>query len=282
MAKRASRKRFANLLHTEWRNLSAIINNRQTKVIPTVNKNVLAGGARHRSVGTGPMTNERTLRQAYGSHPRKWRDFLYCYPVISRRSKGLSIGINLNPDGACNFDCVYCCVDRTRPPAVRKVDLVILENELRQLIEAARTSIFDEPEFRDIPPPLRRINDIAFSGDGEPTASPHFGQAAEIAAKIRQEFQLSSAKIITITDACFLRQASVVEALAFLDDHNGEIWAKLDAGTEAYFQLVDRPNKSLSHVLDNILAAARIRPIVIQSIFMRMHGQPPPAEERPA
>lgn len=226
--------------------------------------------------------DERMLRHAYGSHPRKWREFLYCYPVVSRRSKGLSIGINLNPDGACNFDCVYCCVDRTRPPAVRDVDPVVLENELRQLVDAARTAIFDEPEFRGIPTSLQRINDIAFSGDGEPTASPYFGQAAAIAARIRREHQLSSSKIITITDACFLSRPSVAETLAFLDDHNGEIWAKLDAGTEAYFQLVDRPNKSLSHVLDNILAAARIRPIVIQSMFMRVHGHPPPAEERAA
>ncbi|MBM3871597.1 MAG: radical SAM protein, partial [Verrucomicrobia bacterium] len=39
-------------------------------------------------------------------HTRIYRDFTYVYPVISRRSGGLSIGINLNPDKKCNFDCV--------------------------------------------------------------------------------------------------------------------------------------------------------------------------------
>ena len=228
------------------------------------------------------MDRTRPLKRAFTRHPRRWRDFHYCYPVISRRSKGLSIGINLNPDGACNFDCIYCCVDRTRPPEIRKVDLAALENELRLLVDAAKSNLFDEPEFREIPAQLRRINDIAFSGDGEPTASPHFRQAATIAAKVRQQYRLDDAKIITITDACYLSRPAVAETLAFLDQHNGEIWAKLDAGTEEYFQLVDRPNKSLSHVLDNILFAARIRPIVIQSIFMRVRGQPPLPSEHAA
>jgi integrase len=71
----------------------------------------------------------------------------------------------------------------------------------------------------------------------------------------------------------------VAAALALLDDHNGEIWAKLDAGTEEYYRLVNRPNFPLQHVLDNILAAARVRPIVLQSLFMRVRGAPPPVAE---
>ena len=67
------------------------------------------------------MDRARPLKQAFTSHPRRWRDFHHCYPVIFRRSKGLSNGINLNPDGARNFDCIYCCVDRTRAPEIRKI-----------------------------------------------------------------------------------------------------------------------------------------------------------------
>ncbi len=51
----------------------------------------------------------------FTQHSRSWQSNRYVYPVISRRSKGLSIGVNLNPDKVCNFDCVYCCVDRTHP-----------------------------------------------------------------------------------------------------------------------------------------------------------------------
>lgn len=218
------------------------------------------------------------LINAFQRHPRQWRNFFYVYPVISRRSHGLSIGINLNPDMACNFDCVYCCVDRTQPPRVRKVDMPALEAELRQLTANWR-ALFDEPEFQHIPEPYRRLNDIAFSGDGEPTASPLFRDAVQVAIAARNDYGLEEAKLVVITDACFLTRPRVVEALELLDANNGEIWAKLDAGTEDYFKQVCRPTHPLRHVLDNILETARARPVVIQSLFLRMHGAPPPAVE---
>ena len=218
------------------------------------------------------------LQIAFRSHSRHWRDLRYVYPVISRRTKGLSIGINLNPDRLCNFDCIYCQVDRSSEPPVRSVDLEILQRELRGLLEN-RDKLFDSKEFRDIPPDFRRVADIAFSGDGEPTASPHFPQAAQIAVDLKAEFRLASVKILVLTDACYLTRPAVTEALALLDRHNGEIWAKLDAGTEEYFQRVNVPSHSLDHVLQNILAVARVRPVVIQSLFMRIDGEPPPASE---
>ncbi len=214
----------------------------------------------------------------FASHGRHWRGFQYVYPVISRRAQGLSIGINLNPDKACNFDCVYCQVDRTEEPRTRKVDLPVLERELRHLIGNYR-NLFAEPEFQAVPAEYRRLNDIAFSGDGEPTASPLFPEAVRIAAAVRRDYSVLEAKIVVITDACFLTRPKVAEALAFLDQNNGEIWAKLDAGTEEYFRRVNRPHVSLQHVLDNILTAAKVRPIVIQSLFFRLHGQSPSAEE---
>ncbi len=218
------------------------------------------------------------LKNAFSSHPRRWRNFQYVYPVISRRSRGLSIGINLNPDAACNFDCVYCCADRSAPRSARGVDLAVLENELRHLVEQ-RGALFDEPEFRHVPAEFRRLNDIAFSGDGEPTMVPAFLPAVRIAAQVRQDCRLHDAKLVVITNACCLTRPAVVEALALLDQHNGEIWAKLDAGTEEYFRLVTRARCRLEQVLESIRAAARLRPIVIQSLFLRVHGQPPPPDE---
>src|SRR4029453_7805778 len=60
---------------------------------------------------------------------------------------------------------------------------------------------------------------------------------------------------------------------------NGEVWAKLEAGTEEYFQFVDRTPIPFRQILDNITAAAKIRPLVIQALFMRVHGQPPSQAE---
>jgi len=215
---------------------------------------------------------------AFSHHPRRWRHFRYVYPVISRRSKGLSVGINLSPGQICNFNCIYCQVDRSQPPDLTDVDLDILAAELRELL-ANRDKVFEENNLRHLPSSLRAVRDIAFSGDGEPTVSPAFPAAARLVAEVRAEFRLSAAKIVVLTNACFLKNPQVAAALAFLDHHNGEIWAKLDAGTQAYFERVNGPSHPLEHLLDNILFAARLRPIVIQSLFMRIAGQPPPAPE---
>jgi len=200
--------------------------------------------------------------------------------VISRRSRGLSIGVNLNPDKVCNFDCVYCCVDRTTPPAVRKVDLSRLEQELDHLLQLACSGeLFTQPPFDQTPEHLRRINDVAFSGDGEPTSFGKFPDACRMAVRLLQKHQRPDVKVVIITNATLFQQSRVREALAYLDHHNGEIWAKLDAGTEAYYRLVERTTIPLKRVLDNILLAGRARPIVIQSLFMKVHDEPPTDQE---
>ena len=213
-------------------------------------------------------------------HPRDWRGFHYVYPVISRRSGGISIGINLNPDMACNFDCIYCQVDRSVTPRVREVDIGVLRDELEMLLTVASDGrIFTEPEFADTPDHLRRLNDIAFSGDGEPTTCPLFPEAVEVVAELKRRHGCESVKTVLITDACYLTKPKVESALRIMDDSNGEVWAKLDAGTERYYKIINKPNYPLSHVIDNIVHTARSRPVTIQSLFMRVNGQPPPPAE---
>src|SRR5690606_7543342 len=100
-----------------------------------------------------PIALTIVAMQLFREHPRSWRENLYVYPVISRRSRGLSIGINLNPDKSCNFDCLYCCVDRTVPPAVRKVDLAVVRAELDHLLGLAVSGrLFEAPPFDQTPP----------------------------------------------------------------------------------------------------------------------------------
>jgi hypothetical protein len=58
-----------------------------------------------------------------------------------------------------------------------------------------------------------------------------------------------------------------------------EVWAKLEAGSEEYFRMVNRPDCSLDTVLERILELARRRPVVIQSLFPSMDGNGPGAVE---
>ena len=220
------------------------------------------------------------LTHAITSHPRVFEQNRYVYPVISRRSRGLSVGVNLNPDKICNFDCIYCQVDRTVAPQYRNVDLALLETELRHLIEDAQSGVlFNHPNFKDIPDHLKRINDIAFSGDGEPTTYPQFGDVVQLAAEIKSDLNLPDVKIIVITNATRFHRPNVLQALETMHQHNGEIWAKLDAGTAEYYNLVERTKVDFNTVIENLHTAAQRWPVVIQSLFMKIHNESPTSQE---
>ncbi len=219
----------------------------------------------------------------YADHSRHWRENRSVYPVISRRSRGLSIGINLNPDKGCNFDCVYCSVDRSVPGDDRPVDLAIIESELDRLLDLAYTGkLFAAGPFGNTPAALRRVNDVALSGDGEPTASPQFAATLALAAALIDRHAPSAAeraKLIVITNATLLQRPAVAAGLATLAGRPAEIWAKLDAGTEAYYRRIERTKVPLATVLANLLATGRQRPLVIQSLFLRLDGVGPDAAE---
>jgi wyosine [tRNA(Phe)-imidazoG37] synthetase (radical SAM superfamily) len=220
------------------------------------------------------------LRKAYQRHERRWADNLYVYAVVSRRSHGVSVGVNLNPGKECNFDCIYCQVDRTIAPVTRKVDLERLSAELDRVLAAEGDgSLYEAMPFAVLPADRRGVRDIAFSGDGEPTTYARFADAVQIAADARRRFGLEATKLVLITDSSYLTKPVVRDALGVMDGNNGEVWAKLDAGTEEYFRLVDRPNVPLRTVLDNLLATGQVRPIVIQTLWLRVDGAIPPAAE---
>lgn len=217
--------------------------------------------------------------QPHRAHPRTLGTQRYVYAVLSRRAGGISIGINLSPHKACNFDCTYCQVDRTTPGAEKTVDLAVLRDELRATFDAARSgALAAEPRFASAPEELRRVVDVAFSGDGEPTSEPWFPDAARIVAEERTRAGLG-VPVRLITNATRLHEPRVAESLRLLDAHGLDVWAKLDAGTEPYYRLVDRSRVPFERVLDNVLLCARERTTTIQALFARHHGEPPAASE---
>jgi wyosine [tRNA(Phe)-imidazoG37] synthetase (radical SAM superfamily) len=213
-------------------------------------------------------------------HRRGLADYRYVYAVVSRRSRGVSVGVNLNPDKVCNFDCVYCQVDRTTPGAGRDVDVAVLRAELEAALDLVTSGeLFGHERFRATPTALRRLNDIAFAGDGEPTTCREFPRVVREVADARSRRSLAGVKLVLITNATMLHRPEVRRALETLHANNGEVWAKLEAGTEEYYHRVERTTIPFRRVLDNITLTARAAPVVIQALFLRMHGQhPPPAE----
>jgi wyosine [tRNA(Phe)-imidazoG37] synthetase (radical SAM superfamily) len=228
------------------------------------------------------MNKKSTPINPFADHPRLWRNCRYVYPVVSRRAEGLSIGVNLNHDQFCNFGCLYCQVDRSGACSRESIDIKLFTEELTLALDEANSGrIWQEPRFANVAQALRRVNDIAFSGDGEPTICPDFAQAVSAAALVRERMGPPSVKLVLITNATLLHQPRVQRALAIMDRNNGEIWAKLDCGTDDFFRRVNNPigGVTLKRVLDNILESARQREIVIQTLLFKIDGQLPPQSE---
>ncbi len=211
----------------------------------------------------------------FKDHRRDLGTNRYVYAVVSRRARGLSIGVNLNPDKVCNFDCPYCQVDRTTPGGPSEVRVDDLLAELDGLLHRVVGGVlWDSAPFDRVEPSLRRVADIAFAGDGEPTTTPEFPEAARAVKAARDRLRLS-VPLRLLTNATLFQKERIHAALADFD----EVWCKLDAGTEAYFHLVDGTRLPLQRILDNLLLLARERPIVIQSLFLTFGGRGPDAAE---
>jgi len=206
----------------------------------------------------------------YRDHRRELDQNRYVYAVVSRRARGLSIGVNLNPDKVCNFDCPYCQVDRTTPGGPSRVDVAELAAELQVLLRRANGDLWTRPPFDTVAPDLRRLADIAFAGDGEPTTPPQFPAAARAAREARDRLA-PGVPLRLLTNATLFHKDRVRTALAEFD----ELWCKLDAGTETYFHVVDGTRLPFQRILDNLLLVARERPIVLQSLFLTLDGAGP-------
>ena len=210
-------------------------------------------------------------RLDFKDHRRELDANRYVYAVVARRARGLSIGVNLNPDKLCNFDCPYCQVDRTTSGGPPRVDVSALAAELEALLErSARGELWASPPFDSIAPELKRVADIAFAGDGEPTTPPEFPAAARAARELRSRLA-PGVPLRLLTNATLFHKQKVQAGLAAFD----ELWCKLDAGSEAYFQIVDGTRLPFRRILDNLLLVARERPIVIQAMLLTLDGAGP-------
>lgn len=208
------------------------------------------------------------------------RDFLgnrFVYAVISSRARGLSLGVNVNPDKKCNFDCSYCEVDRRLPSAESKLDVEVMAAELRKTLEFIQSGkLAGHPAYQSLPAELLQLRQVALSGDGEPTLAENFVEAVQGVVRVRALGGFF--KIVLITNGTGLDQPSVLRGLESLTRMD-EIWIKLDGGTQAFVDKVNRPDVPLAKIMANILLVGQQRPIIIQSLFPAIHGDQPPNEE---
>jgi wyosine [tRNA(Phe)-imidazoG37] synthetase (radical SAM superfamily) len=224
---------------------------------------------------------------------RRSRSFFgnrFVYAVISQRASGLSIGVNLNSDQFCNFDCIYCEINRQgnngRAEANKRVDADALGRELQEMLDRAFSGKMRElPGYERIPEELLNLREVALSGDGEPSLCPNFAEVVETVVHLRALRLFPFFKVVLITNATGLHLSEVQRGLRLFTPKD-QIWAKLETGSEAAFQEINRPSlppidsdASMEHVMRNILAIGQQRPVVIQSLFPAIDGKGATAQE---
>jgi wyosine [tRNA(Phe)-imidazoG37] synthetase (radical SAM superfamily) len=217
------------------------------------------------------LATEKPLETS--DHNRNVTGFTYVYPVVSRRAGGVSIGINLNTNNACNWACVYCQVPNLVRGVAPATNLPQLKSELHQLLENVVAGDFME---RFVAADQRVLQDIAFSGNGEPTGAPDFSAAVDIVLEEVAAFGLAGKiKLVVITNGSHTQEAPVQAALQKLSGCGGELWFKLDRGTREDIFRINKIHLDPELILKRLKAAAQTCPTWVQTCMVAWDGVPP-------
>jgi pyruvate-formate lyase-activating enzyme len=210
--------------------------------------------------------SDRSL--SVNDHDRNSAGLRYVYPVVSRRAGGVSIGINLNINNACNWRCIYCQVPDLKLGMAPPVDLSLLEHELGGFLHELQQGDF----MQRVPAEARRLNDIALSGNGEPTSAVEFVEVIELIGRLKP----AGVKLVLITNGSLMQRASVQQGLRRMAQLDGEVWFKLDRASEAGMLCVNDTRTTMAAVRRNLVSALTSCPNTwLQTCWFALDGEVP-------
>lgn len=206
-------------------------------------------------------------------HSRDSAGLRYVYPVISRRAGGVSIGINLNPNNACNWACVYCQVENLTRGGPPPIDLDCLEMELSGFLEQALHGDF---MLRQVPPEARQLMDVAFSGNGEPTSAAEFADAvARVGAVLDRFGQKGKLVVRLITNGSLMHRLDVQQGIERLAELGGEVWFKVDRAIAAEIAEINGVPGQPEKIAKNLEICAALAPTWVQTCWLARDGFAP-------
>jgi len=201
-------------------------------------------------------------------HSRDVVNLTYVYPVISRRAGGLSIGINVNTNNACNWRCVYCQVPELVRGSAPEIDRGLLEKELRLFLEQVLFGDFYE-KF-NIPQKQRVIKDISISGNGEPTSVEGLDKVIELVAGVATEYKvLPGCDFVLITNGSLMHKQGVRAGLRVLNKFNGKVWFKLDSATNEGRKKINDSSQSTEKILKNLIVSTELCKTSLQTCLLQ-------------
>ncbi len=205
-------------------------------------------------------------------HDRNLAGLMYVYPVLSRRAGGVSIGINLNPNNACNWHCAYCQVPGLTRGKAPPIDIDLLERELHGFLDAL---VHGDWLSRNAPEGLRGIQDIAFSGNGEPTSAENFPGIVALVIRLREQFGLSAVPIRLITNGSLMMRAAVRAGIRLIGEAGGEVWFKVDAGESAEIEKINGVRLKPEAIARNLRLCTSLCRTWVQTCLFRWDGEAP-------
>ena len=210
-------------------------------------------------------------------HDRASAGMVYVYPVVSRRAGGVSVGINLNSNNACNWRCIYCQVPDLQRGGPPPIDLARLEDELRRMLDAI---VHGDFLAREVPEAMRRLNDVALSGNGEPTSAPEFPAVVELIGRVLTDFALlGRVKLVLISNGSLAGKPRVQAGIRAMADLGGEVWFKFDRATRAGLRLVNDSESDPEGHYRRLKRVAALCPTWVQTCLFALDGQPPAETE---
>ena len=222
----------------------------------------------------------KTIQLTVTDHNRDAVQRTYVYPVISRRAGGVSVGINLNPNNACNWRCIYCQVPNLKRGAAPAIDLKQLEMELTALLTDILQGDFMQTR---VPEDARRLNDIALSGNGEPTSAKEFPDVVQLIGRVMKHFDLlGKIKLVLITNGSLIARESVQAGLKRMAKLNGEVWYKLDSATREGVTRINNTRQAIKKTAEHLTLAASLCPTWVQTCVFAWDGAPPTETEQQA
>ncbi|MDX8396442.1 MAG: radical SAM protein [Mariprofundaceae bacterium] len=205
------------------------------------------------------------------NHDRDTVGKTYVYPVISRRAGGVSVGINLNPNNACNWQCVYCQVPNLVRGSAPKIDLNLLREELDTFLHDLIHGSF---MLDRVPEDCRKLCDIAISGNGEPTSCLSFDAVVDVIVDVMSHYDLpDDFKFRLITNGSYVSKLHVQRGLKKMAENHGEVWIKVDSATSEGIQQINGIKASPELLRQQVEIAAKLCPSWIQTCVFACEGQ---------
>ncbi len=226
------------------------------------------------------------------NHSRDSTGMRYVYPVLSRRAGGISIGINLNPNNACNWQCIYCQVPNLTRGGPPPIDLDLLSHELNALLHAiaqgqltlSPTTMSSQSALKStetsIQPGITELRDIAFSGNGEPTSAIEFPVAVSLVHQILRTHGLENQTMLRlITNGSLLDRKEVQEGIALIGQATGEVWFKVDRASPTALLEINGVNLAPQTVSRRLARCAKLAPTWVQTCLFTLDNSPPNENE---